>query len=87
MKRTIIAALAGVLFLAACNPGSKKDETTVPGETKKTDTAMVKEPQENKEPEQLYGCPMHPEVTGKKDTKCPKCGMKLTEPVKKTNTP
>lgn len=33
--------------------------------------------------EQLYACSMHPEVIGKKDEKCSKCGMKLTEPVKK----
>jgi uncharacterized lipoprotein NlpE involved in copper resistance len=33
-------------------------------------------------PNQLYACSMHPEVTGKKDSACSKCGMKLTEPVK-----
>jgi nitrous oxide reductase accessory protein NosL len=31
---------------------------------------------------QLYACSMHPEVIGKKDSACSKCGMKLTEPVK-----
>lgn len=29
----------------------------------------------------IYACPMHPEVQGKLNDKCPKCGMKLTEPV------
>lgn len=29
----------------------------------------------------MYACPMHPEVQGKLNDKCPKCGMKLTEPV------
>lgn len=29
----------------------------------------------------VYACPMHPEVQGKLNDKCPKCGMKLTEPV------
>jgi uncharacterized lipoprotein NlpE involved in copper resistance len=33
-------------------------------------------------PNQLYACSMHSEVTGKKDSACSKCGMKLTEPVK-----
>lgn len=28
-----------------------------------------------------YACPMHPEVQGKLNDKCSKCGMKLTEPV------
>lgn len=27
--------------------------------------------------ENNYTCPMHPEITGKKDDKCPKCGMNL----------
>lgn len=30
---------------------------------------------------QLYSCPMHPEVKGKKGESCSKCGMELTEPV------
>jgi hypothetical protein len=25
----------------------------------------------------MYACPMHPEVQGKLNDKCPKCGMKL----------
>ena len=25
----------------------------------------------------VYACPMHPEVTGKENDDCPKCGMKL----------
>jgi Heavy metal binding domain len=33
-------------------------------------------------PNQLYACSMHPEVVGKKDSVCSKCGMKLTELVK-----
>ena len=32
--------------------------------------------------DQLYACPMHPEIKGKKGDKCSKCGMELTEPVK-----
>ena len=36
--------------------------------------------------EPLYACPMHPEVKGKKDEKCSKCGMKLTVPVKNAET-
>lgn len=29
----------------------------------------------------VYACPMHPEVQGKLNDECQKCGMKLTEPV------
>ena len=28
-------------------------------------------------PQQVYSCPMHPEVTSKKKGRCPKCGMDL----------
>lgn len=35
---------------------------------------------------QLYSCPMHPEVHGKKGEECSKCGMELTEPVAQTET-
>ncbi len=31
--------------------------------------------------EEMYACPMHPEITGKMGEKCSKCDMKLTEPV------
>ena len=30
---------------------------------------------------EIFACPMHPEVTGKKGEDCSKCGMELTEPV------
>ncbi|SEP66623.1 DUF3347 domain-containing protein [Flavobacterium urocaniciphilum] len=33
---------------------------------------------------QIFSCPMHPEVTGKKGVECSKCGMELTEPVEQT---
>jgi Ni/Co efflux regulator RcnB len=31
--------------------------------------------------EKMYTCPMHSEIIGKKDDKCSKCSMKLTEPI------
>lgn len=30
---------------------------------------------------EIFACPMHPKVTGKKGEDCSKCGMELTEPV------
>lgn len=32
----------------------------------------------------LYTCPMHPEVVSDKQGRCPKCGMKLEPKKKKT---
>jgi Heavy metal binding domain len=82
MKNVIFSALAMLFVLAACNSNSDKTKETTPKETISTDTITKTEPMKPLT-EQLYACPMHPEVIGKKDEKCPKCGMKLTVPVKK----
>jgi len=63
-----------ILLLTACK---KSEETS----TVKTETNAVPENTEKDTAKQLYSCPMHPEVTGKKGDKCPKCEMELTEPV------
>jgi hypothetical protein len=70
MKNIILSILTLTLVLVSCNKKSKETETT---KSEKTDTAL-----------QLYACPMHPEVTGKKGDACSKCGMELTEPVTQT---
>jgi hypothetical protein len=72
-------------FIVSFAMGCKKTETTT-SETKSatadtttavaTDTTKVEKGEAG-----LYACPMHPEVTGKKDEKCPKCGMSLNVPV------
>lgn len=35
---------------------------------------------------EVYACSMHPEVTGKKGSECPECGMELTEKVSQSAT-
>jgi len=60
----------GSLFLTGCNNNTNNKQTV---KQEQSDGDM--------KDQQLYACPMHPEVTGKKGDKCPKCGMKLTEPV------
>ena len=79
MKKILVTAFVATLAFAACN--SNSDKTKEATKTTETDTVSKKE---NTEPiaEQLYSCPMHPEVIGKKDSTCSKCGMKLTVPVK-----
>lgn len=67
MKKIILCAVAIALSLSSCNQKTKEVEVEKV-ETTKSDA-------------QLYACSMHPEVTGQKDSECPKCGMKLTEPV------
>ncbi len=66
MKKSIIILFAIVIAFTACN------------------NKQVKETSDNtaEQSDQLYACPMHPEITGKKGDKCSKCGMELTEPVK-----
>lgn len=67
----------------ACDSNSDKAKQTTPTETKTIDTIKSTE-KVNPVTEQLYACSMHPEITGKKDETCPKCGMKLTVLVKNT---
>ena len=55
------------LVMVSCN--QKNKETPA-------DTSVV-----TKTTSELYSCPMHPEITGKKGDKCSKCGMELTAPV------
>lgn len=86
MKNVILSALAIVFVFVACNPNTDKAKETTPKETITTDTITKKE-NINPVAEQLYACSMHPEVIGKKDEKCSKCGMKLTVPVKNSETP
>ncbi len=73
-------------LVIACNSKSEKATEKIPTETTPKETTTM---DTNTEPEvmkpiaeQLYACSMHPEVIGKKNEKCSKCGMKLTVPVK-----
>lgn len=67
MKYIILSALAITLMMVSCNQKNEQAKTTNSETTENSS--------------QLYACPMHPEITGKKGDKCPKCGMELTEPV------
>lgn len=82
MKKVILSALAMVFVMVACTSNSNKEKETTVNETTTMDTTstpVIMQPAA----EQLYACSMHPEVTGKKDEKCSKCGMKLTVPLNK----
>jgi hypothetical protein len=70
MKKSIIILFAILIAFTACNNK----------QTKETSDNSVEQSG------QLYACPMHPEITGKKGDECSKCGMELTEPVKSEPT-
>jgi len=70
MKKFAILAVA-IFSIASCN---KKAETT-----DQTETSVIEQTESTTatDDETTYACPMHPEVTGKKGDKCPKCEMDL----------
>ena len=83
MKKIIFSGVVMVFVLVSCNQ-KNKDENTVT--TVETDTVIVTDSttmdQSNMEnQEKMFTCSMHPEVQGKLNDKCSKCGMDLTEPV------
>lgn len=75
-------------ILVSCNQKNKAETADTPMETSNDtvgtpiDTIKV----DSKITAELYACPMHPEVKGKLNDECPKCGMKLTEPVTDSKT-
>lgn len=97
MKKIIFSAVVIASVLVSCNNKNKdatapnqnmgndgtmmnNDSTmTVHDSTMMDNTKMINNTKmiDNK----IYACPMHPEVQGKLNDKCPKCGMKLTKPV------
>ncbi|WP_316633849.1 DUF3347 domain-containing protein [uncultured Flavobacterium sp.] len=70
MKNIILSTIIMAFVMVSCN--QKNKETVVDPKTTQTNS-------------KLYACSMHPEITGKKDDKCSKCGMELTEPVPQTD--
>ncbi|WP_217902815.1 heavy metal-binding domain-containing protein [Flavobacterium sp. J49] len=86
MKKTIFLAIVMAFVLVSCV--QKNKEAATESHSKHQDTTMTdndtnvhNQAAAVDEHAALYACPMHPEVQGKKEDKCPKCGMKLTEPV------
>ena len=85
MKKLLLSGIVLAFVFIACNSNSEKTKEATSKETTTIDTT-TKPAIMKPVAEQLYACSMHPEVIGKKDEKCSKCGMKLTEPVKNTAT-
>jgi len=87
MKKIIFSAIVMAAVLVSCNQKNKETTTEhshTMGDTTMmdNDTTMMNDKTKTMENhEKMYACPMHPEVQGKMNDKCSKCGMKLTEPV------
>ena len=91
MKKLFISALVLAFTLVSCNQKTKEDKGMMEKDSTmmkhdstmmQHDSTMMKDKSKMMDEEtKLYACPMHPEVQGKLNDKCPKCGMKLTEPV------
>lgn len=90
MKKTLIIATFSLFTVVSCNQKTKV--VTTDSETMENDSTMTNDEtmMENDstmtnhskmDHSKMYACSMHPEVQGKLNDKCPKCGMKLTEPV------
>lgn len=97
MKKIFFLALMTATVLVSCNQKNKEnptndshmmdDNTTMMNSdsVRHTDSTMMgNDTKMMKNNPTMYACPMHPEVQGKLNDKCPKCGMKLTEPVPET---
>ena len=88
MKKILFSALIMAFILASCNQKNKEatsdnphmmdNDSTI---TSNDSTVMNDKTKMMNNQAKMYACPMHPEVQGKLNDKCPKCGMKLTEPV------
>lgn len=89
MKKSILALFTVAIVLVSCNQKNKQNEplnnTMMEHDSTMTMTDSTMTHHDSKmmdENTKLYACPMHPEVQGKLNDKCSKCGMKLTVEVK-----
>lgn len=75
MKNILFLAIIMAIVLVSCNQKNKQANPV--------STSIVKNDSKVKDSDsKIYSCPMHSEVHGKLNDKCPKCGMKLTVEVK-----
>lgn len=88
MKKVLFITMISIFTLVSCNKKTNEVSTTN-SEMMENDSTMMENDStmmndnsdEKMMAEKMYACPMHPEVQGKMNDKCSKCGMKLTEPV------
>ncbi len=95
MKNIISTILILALITVSCNQKTKEsttdhsnmmsNDTTMmdkDGTRMSSDATMMNDKTKMMNNQtKIYACPMHPEVQGKLNDKCSKCGMPLTDPV------
>jgi hypothetical protein len=95
MKNIISTILILALITVSCNQKTKEsttdhsnmmsNDTTMmdkDGTRMSSDATMMNDKTKMMNYQtKIYACPMHPEVQGKLNDKCSKCGMPLTDPV------
>ena len=86
MKKVIFSAVIMAFVMTSCNQKTKEETTVITGETDtvtvmENDSTMMEDSKMDNI--KMYACSMHPEVQGKLNDKCSKCGMDLTELVPK----
>lgn len=81
MKNIYFLTLTNAIALTSCH--QKGSQNPADSQVKESDTTAQSSSTDPANETALYACPMHPEVQGKKDSECPKCGMKLTVSVPK----
>jgi len=88
MKHRLLSVIIMTLLLFSCNQ-KNKEATINNSHMMNNDSTMMhndstminNNTKMMHEDSNTYSCPMHPEVQGKLNDKCSKCGMKLTVPV------
>ncbi len=90
MKKIIFLAVIMASVMISCNQKNNENSTNVnkkkdnDGMTMEMDSMeMEMDSIEMNNDSKTFACSMHPEVHGKLNDTCHKCGMKLTEPVEK----
>lgn len=89
MKTSYFLSFTFLTFFMLLSCNQKSHDTHLNPQIKQQDTAIIQKDTagehnhgvDSQVVDTQYSCPMHPEEIGKKDEKCSKCGMKLTEPV------
>ena len=71
----LILSIGSILFLGCGTEASHgEDHDNVDTEIAADESAI----EHTEHTDELYACPMHPEITGEKGDKCSKCNMLLT---------